>query len=129
MKSTPRQERVADQIRDVVAQAILRDVSDPRLARVHVQAVRLTPDLSQARVFWTCLIPQDDTAVQRQAFGRALDKAAGFFRQQLGKELRLRIVPQLSFEFDTSVERGRAMEAVLAGLTIPAPTSDEPSDF
>lgn len=119
MKTNPRQERVADQIRDVLAQAMLRDVSDPRIGRVHIQAVKLTPDLMQGKVYWTCLYPDDNTEETRTRLQRALDKARGFFRQQLGKELRMRTIPELVFQFDTSSEVGRKMESLLATLEIP----------
>jgi ribosome-binding factor A len=125
MKTNPRQERVADQIRDVLAQAMLRDVSDPRIGRVHIQAVRLTPDLSQGKVYWTCLYPEDNTPEVRLKLQRALDKARGFFRQQVGKELRMRTIPELFFQFDTSSEFGRKMESLLATLEIPPAEIDD----
>jgi ribosome-binding factor A len=119
MKTNPRQERVADQIRDVLAQAMLRDVSDPRIGRVHIQAVKLSPDLTQGKIYWACLYSEDNTPETREKLQRALDKARGFFRQQLGKELRMRTIPELFFQFDTSSEVGRKMESLLATLEIP----------
>jgi ribosome-binding factor A len=119
MKTNPRQERVADQIRDVLAQAMLRDVSDPRIGRVHIQAVKLSPDLTQGKIYWACLYSEDNIPETREKLQRALDKARGFFRQQLGKELRMRTIPELFFQFDTSSEVGRKMESLLATLEIP----------
>lgn len=125
MKTNPRQERVADQIRDVLAQAMLRDVSDPRIARVHIQAVKLTPDLSQGKVYWACLFSEDNVPESRARLQLALDRARGFFRQQLGKELRMRTIPELFFQFDTSSEVGRKMESLLATLEIPPAEPDD----
>lgn len=107
-KDFPRHQRVGDQIQRELAELIHREVKDPRLSpMVTVAEVRVSPDLSQARVFITVL---DDQGEQSAS---VLNHAAGFLRSQLGKVLRLRIVPQLHFVYDTTAENGARLSSLI----------------
>ena len=75
-----------------------------RSTRVHV-----TPDLQQARVFYTAL--GDDTA--RRNSGRALHRAAPYLRRQIGSRLRLRRVPEITFMYDESIAGQDRIEQLL----------------
>jgi ribosome-binding factor A len=107
-KDFPRHQRVGDQIQRELAELIRREVKDPRLSSmVTVAEVRVSPDLSQARVFITVLDEQGEQSVD------VLNHAAGFLRSQLGKVLRLRIVPQLHFVYDTTAENGARLSSLI----------------
>lgn len=108
--TTARSVRVADQIRRILAD-LVREAGDPRLGFVTVTAVRLTPDLKCARVFFTSL---DD--VDRPGTLRVLGRAAAFLRRELARRAGLRFTPELRFEYDAAVEGGLRIERILGEL-------------
>lgn len=113
-----RSERVAEEVRSAIAQALLTEIHDPRLELVSVNAVKISRDLSFARVYWNRVATdRDELAIARAQ--RAFDKAKGFLRKHLGKTLHLRIVPELDFRYDEAIERGRRMDELLHDLAIP----------
>src|SRR5688572_20670433 len=99
MSQGSRPDRVADQIRAELALLLARDVHDPGIGFVTITRVQMTPDLQQARIFYTSL--GDDQA--RKNSGRALERAAPFLRRQIGSRLRLKRVPDLRFAYDESI--------------------------
>lgn len=113
-----RAERVGEEVRAALAAALLTEVSDPRLSMVTVTAVRLTDDLSFGRVYWTLLAAEDDPKAEKAA-ARGLTAAAPFLRRHVAKNVRLRHTPELVFEMDESIARGRRIEELLADLEIP----------
>lgn len=109
-KDYPRHQRVGDQIQRELAQLIRTEVKDPRLsAMLTVAEVRVSPDLSQARVFITVL---GDDAEGEQSVG-ILNGASGFLRKQLGRILRMRSIPQLHFIYDTTAEEGERLASLI----------------
>jgi ribosome-binding factor A len=96
-------ERVNQLIRQEISQLLQRQVKDPRLESfVAVTEVDTTPDLRYARVFVSYMGSQEE----KQAMLKGLEAAANFLRNQLARRLRLRRIPELSFEWDDSIERG-----------------------
>lgn len=104
--------RVGDQIRMEISDLLARQVRDPGIGFITVIEVRVTPDLQQARVYYTTL--GDDRA--RRETARALQRATPFLRRQLGGRLRLRRVPELQFFFDEGIERQQRVEQILQEL-------------
>lgn len=94
-----RPERVADQIRAEVTSIIARELHDPGVGFVTITRVQVSADLQHARVFYTAM--GDEAA--RKTSARALERASGFMRRQIGKRLRLRRTPEIHFEFDGGV--------------------------
>lgn len=109
MSQGSRPARVADQIRSELANLLARDVHDPGIGFVTLTRVQVTPDLQQARVYYTALGDQKT----RTASGRALERAAPFLRRQLGARLRLRRTPELIFLFDESISGQDRIEQIL----------------
>ena len=108
---TQRQLRVGEEIRHLLAAIFARDeIRDPALAgeRVTVAEVRVSPDLKNATAFVSRL-GRTDVASLLPALGRA----APFLRGELAKELRLRVVPRLSFQPDTAIEYAMHVDALL----------------
>ena len=118
-----RAERVADQIRSELGSLLLRDVHDPGLGFVTVTRVQVSPDLQQARVFYTSL--GDERA--RADSKRAIQRAAPFLRRQIGARLRLKRVPELTFLFDESIAGQDRIEQLLNEIRTPA-TDADPND-
>ena len=119
-----RPERVGEQVRAELCALLRTSASDPALQLVTVTHVRMTRDLQHARVYYTVL---GDTAERRQA-DRGLRRAASFLRGRLGRRLRLRHVPELTFVHDDSVEREQRVAHVLAELHLDRPASPPESD-
>ena len=104
-----RPERVADQIRAEVTTMIARDLHDPGVGFVTVTRVEVSPDLQHARVYYTSL----GDAAARTNTARALERAAGFMRSQIGRRLRLRRAPEIRFDFDLSIGHQDRVEQLL----------------
>lgn len=107
--STPnRGFRVADQIQRDLTELIARELKDPRVGMITIQAVEVTPDYAHAKVFYSILVGDpDDTQA-------ALTQAAGFLRSGLFKRLHIHTVPTLHFLFDRTTERAADMNALIA---------------
>jgi len=97
---TRRTERVAEGIREEVARVLARDVKDPRIGFVTVTRATVTADLRMARVFVGVL--GDDE--QRRKTLAGLQKATGFIRRTVAHHLRLRVAPELIFEYDAGLD-------------------------
>jgi ribosome-binding factor A len=106
----PRSQRVAEQVQRELAALIRREIKDPRVELVTVTAVEVSKDLAYAKVFVSSL---GDTQPRADLI-TALTHAAGFLRHELGKALRLRIIPELRFVYDETQERAAKLEALIA---------------
>jgi ribosome-binding factor A len=113
--------RVGDQIREELSDLLTRSVKDPGIGFTTITWVRMSADLQNARVFFTVL----GDARARQNAARALERAAPFLRRQIASRLRLRRAPELSFEYDESVERGERIEQLLQDIHGPAQSADD----
>ena len=99
--SNMRAERVGEQMKKEVMDIINNKVKDPRVGFITITDVELTNDLSQAKVFLTVLGNKKEV---NDTF-KALDKAKGFIKSELGSRMRLRIVPELFFEYGNKIEK------------------------
>ncbi len=108
---TQRTERVSEEFREILAEEIQR-LKDPRVGFITVTGVRVTPDLRQARVFYTAL--GDDG--QKAASRAALRSATPHLRRELGRQVRLKVLPELSFEVDDSIEQAARIDALIERL-------------
>lgn len=95
-----RTERLAEEIREEVARIIGGELKDPRIGFVTVTRVSLTADLRTARVHVGIL----GDATQREKSLAGLRQAAGFVRRELGRRIRTRHTPELSFHYDTGLD-------------------------
>ena len=100
--------KVADQIQRDLTELIARELKDPRVGLVTIQAVEVTPDYEHAKVFFS-LLAGDSVACQE-----GLNQAAGFLRAGLFKRLHIHTVPTLRFVFDRTTERAADMNALIA---------------
>src|SRR5262245_48114571 len=116
MAQGSRPDRVADQIRGELASLLAREVHDPGVGFVTLTRVQVSPDLQQARVYFTALGPSGEEAKTRQSSERALERAAPFLRRQIGSRLRLRRVPDLRFIYDESIAGQDRIEQLINEL-------------
>ena len=106
----PRNAKVGDRIKVIVAQMLERRIKDPRLGFVTITDVRLTGDGQQASIFYTVLGGEEEMA----GTAVALESAKGILRSEVAKQLGTRIVPTLSFFHDALPDEARALDEVLA---------------
>jgi ribosome-binding factor A len=107
-KDFPRSRRVADEIQRELAEIIRLEMKDPRVGLITITGVEVTNDLEHAKVFVTALGTDDHKTVLA-----GLRRASGFLRSQLAHRMKLRVVPQLGFEYDESVERGMRLSQLI----------------
>jgi ribosome-binding factor A len=91
-----------------VASALHR-TADPRFSMVTITAVTVSPDLKKAKVYWTV----SGGADRQREVTEAFDSAMGMFRRQLGKELNVRFVPDLTFFYDNTLDTSEEVERLL----------------
>jgi ribosome-binding factor A len=124
MSQGSRPDRVADLIRAELALLLTREVHDPGIGFVTITRVQMTPDLQQARVFYTAL--GDDKA--RKNSERAIERAGPFLRRQIGSRLRLKRVPELTFLYDESIAGQDRIEQLLNEIRTPGTDPDSNDD-
>ena len=111
-KGFRRADRVAERLRSELMDLLLRgSVRDPAAKDVVVSAVRMTDDLSIARIYVRVL--EDVDAARQDAVVDALERASGFIRRELGHRLQLRHVPALEFYWDDVVDSALRIESIL----------------
>ena len=107
-KDYPRSDRLASQIQRELADLVRNSLKDPRLCFPGILEVRVSKDLSQAKVYFSVLNPDDE----EQSL-HALKRASGYLQREIGKVLKSRITPKLVFIYDDSVIRGRTMSVLI----------------
>ena len=104
-----RLERVEELIKQALSESILTKMRDSRLGFVTITAVKVSPDLSSARVYYSVF---GDEKVQKST-AAALGQARGFLQRELASEIKLRVTPALSFQKDPSLQYGMKIEGIL----------------
>jgi ribosome-binding factor A len=108
MPEGSRPSRVSEEFREILAEEIPR-LKDPRIGFVTVTSVNVTPDLRRARVFYTTM--GDERA--RRSTAAALRSARGHLRKVIGDQVRMKVLPDLEFEEDRTIETADRIEELL----------------
>jgi len=116
-----RSRRVGEQIQRDLAELIRSEVRDPRLGMVTVNHVNVTRDMSYAKVFITVMGEPESREVSLSI----LNKMSGYLRSQIGRRMKLRIIPELKFVYDESIDRGARIDSLLKNA---APSPQENTD-
>ncbi len=95
-----RRERLSGELRDEIAQIVSRGLKDPRIGFVTVTRVELSADLGHAKAFVSVLGNED----QRRESMAGLKQATGFVRREVGRRIRMRVLPELKFVYDKGVD-------------------------
>src|SRR4051794_21406061 len=109
MADTARARKLADRIREIVAEALEKRVKDPRLGFVTVTDARVTNDLQHATVFYTVF----GSTEEQQASAAALESAKGVLRSEVGRRTGIRLTPTLEFIPDAVPENAAHIEDLL----------------
>lgn len=125
-KGFRRADRVSERIRGELMELMLRGgVRDPAAKDVVVSAVRMTDDLSIARVYVRVL--EEIGSDRQNAVVEALGRASGFLRREIGHRLQLRHVPRLEFYWDEVVDSALRIESILEEIREDPETGPEES--
>jgi len=106
-----RAKRVADLLKEEISEIIMRRLKDPRLGFVTVTDVSVTDDLRLARVYVSILKDEE----KKQTL-EVLQAGKGFIRSELSKRVRMKVLPDLEFRIDTTLEYGSRIEKLLKDL-------------
>lgn len=113
-QSFSRSERVAGFMQREIAKLIRHQLTDPRLTQVTISYVRVTRDLSVAKIYFSLF---DTSQENIDKTLKILIHATGYLRRALAQKMKLRIMPELRFVYDQSIEHGQHMEAIFAALS------------
>ena len=114
-KEFGRAQRVAQEMQKEIAIILQREIKDPRLGMMTtVSGVEVSRDLAYGKVYVTFLNDKDEEAIKHGL--KALQDASGFIRTLLGKAMRLRIVPELTFFYDNSLVEGMRMSNLVSNV-------------
>lgn len=108
-KNYSRSLRIAEQVQRELADLIRTEVKDPRVGMVTLTEVEVSPDYSHAKVFFTLLGDAPQVALATHG----LNNAAGYLRHLLNGRIKLRVIPQLHFVYDESVEHGARLSRLI----------------
>ncbi|WP_420640557.1 30S ribosome-binding factor RbfA [Candidatus Leptofilum sp.] len=115
-----RQQRTAEQLKTVLSELFLRELSDPRLHGITVTGVEIDRELEHADVYVSAL---GDESRESDVMA-ALDSAVGFLRRELASRIRMRKVPQLHLHWDPTLAHVQEVESILDNLNIPPADGD-----
>jgi ribosome-binding factor A len=124
MPPSPRAVRVGDQLRVEITEILAREVHDPGIGFLTVTRVKVTPDLQQARIYYTTL--GDEKA--RKDTGKALGRATPFLRRQVARRMNFKRVPELQFFYDESIEQHDRIERILREIESERAGAAQPND-
>lgn len=122
MAST-RMQKVARLLKEELSRIIREEVNDPRLGFISITDIELPPDLHVARVF----ISAYGTPEEQASSMAVLERAAGFLRGELSRQIDMRYTPELRFQLDTSLERGARVFELLHEIE-PTLSEDKPDE-
>lgn len=109
MKPFKRSDRVSGLIRKTLSQVLQKEIKDPRLDSIMITGVKVSADLKLARIYFINQYGSTD----RQPVIEGFEKARGFIKRALARQLGLRYMPELKFFYDDSFEYGERIDQIL----------------
>jgi ribosome-binding factor A len=107
-----RSDKVGDQMREEISEILLKDLKDPRIGFVTITKVAVSDDLRQAKVYYSVFGGEQE---KEDSF-QGLESATGYIKRELGRRMRLKYMPEITFLFDDSLEYGAHIEELLRGV-------------
>ncbi|MBI4116099.1 MAG: 30S ribosome-binding factor RbfA [Candidatus Omnitrophica bacterium] len=107
-----RTDKVASLIHIKLGELVTTKLKDPRIGFVTITRVAVTPDLKEARVYYSVLGQEKE----KSDAGRGLEHAAGFMQHEIADDLKLRFTPKLTFHLDESLEESLKIQKILREL-------------
>jgi ribosome-binding factor A len=105
-----RKDRVASVLLREISDIVTREIKDPRIGFITVTNIDLSPDLKNAKVYFSCLGDKTESL-------NTLTRAKGFIRSSLAQRMQMRSVPELEFEIDNSFEHSRKIDELFEEIS------------
>jgi ribosome-binding factor A len=115
-----RAEKVAEAIHEIVSALLIKGVKDPRIGFTTITGVKLSDDLHLATIYFSVVGDESE----RKSTEQGLNSARGFLRKELGKNLRMRYIPDLLFRYDVSIDYGQHIDTLLNEIKSTEPDDD-----
>ena len=115
--------RIEETIRQSLAELILRKVKDPRVADVSILRVNVSKDYSVAKVYFNLIGGSEPERISEAEKGLASSR--GFMRMNIKKHLKLRVIPELVFMYDSSLDRAMHLEEIFEDIRVEDPEDGE----
>ncbi len=109
MTTHNRPDRVGQLLQQLLGEVFARGMRDPRIGLVTITGVKMSPDLREARIYYAV---HGDEKIRKDTH-KGLEAAKGFLRREVGKELGLRLTPELRFTYDEAIDRGDRIDQLL----------------
>lgn len=120
-----KQDRMSGRIRTILSELLLREVADPRLNHITITDVEIDPELLYAKVYVNALGAEE----RHDEVMDGLNRAKGFLRREVGKRVRLKKTPELTFYWDETLVRSERINQLISSLDIPpAEQTEEKAD-
>lgn len=116
-QSYDRSDRVSQKLHEILGRLMLTELRDPRLQRVEITGVDVSPDIKHATVYWVMYGEEEEG--EREAAAGGLERATGYLKREVAERLDTKYTPDLAFEYDESIERGRRIEELLEEADTP----------
>jgi ribosome-binding factor A len=116
MMKGKRADKVGDQMREEISKILLKELKDPRIGFVTITKVAVTDDLRNAKVYYSVFGGEQE---KEDSF-QGLESATGYIKRELGRRMRLKYMPEITFLFDDSLEYGAHIEELLQAAKGPA---------
>ncbi len=104
--------RIEETIHQLVAELLVRRVKDPRVANVSITLVKTSKDYTLAKILYNVIGDSDDLA----DVAAGLRSCSGFIRSQIRSHLRMRVIPELTFIYDASLDKAMAIEEIIQNI-------------
>jgi ribosome-binding factor A len=108
--------RLAEQIKQRLAQVLQRELADPKLGLVTITRIELDKEFTQCKAYWSVLAPTGKEDIARRESAEVLARATGFCQREIGAVLHTRSVPHLQFLFDEGIGGAIRMQELLKEL-------------
>lgn len=112
MVSKTRAIRIAERIREELAELLVKQINDPRLLGVSITGVEVDRELAYANIFFSSV----EGSARATEIQSGFEHAQGFLRSELAHRINLRIFPRLRFRFDPTFERAEKIERIFVLL-------------
>ncbi len=124
MAKSYRKERINERIKELLGELILSRIKDPRIGLVSITSVKVAPDLSTAKVYFTVMGDEETRKETREG----LKSAKNFMRKTIGRDLKIRQAPDLRFVYDDSLDRAMRIEEAIGRIRNESDTETETVD-
>ncbi|NMC74854.1 MAG: ribosome-binding factor A [Geobacteraceae bacterium] len=104
-----RSEKVAEAIHEIISALLIKGVKDPRIGFTTITGVKLSDDLHLATVYFSVVGGE----TEKKSAEKGLNSAKGYLRKEVGRNLRMRYVPDLVFRYDASLDYGQHIDELL----------------